>query len=138
MKRAYLNPKLLPDWSQMFSQVVVTEAHGLRFIHVSGQVAVNASKEMVGAGSLKHQTDQALLNLKTAVESGGASMSDVMKLTIYVVDYRYEQAEAISSALRTFFENDKLPALSLIGVAGLAMEHFLIEIDAEVVAVTGK
>lgn len=36
MKRKYINPTTLPDWSGMFSQVVTVEHQGLLFIHLSG------------------------------------------------------------------------------------------------------
>lgn len=134
MKHEYLNPQALPDWSGMFSQVVVTEKNGLKFVHISGQVGVDETKKLVGDGSLKAQTKQALTNLRLALESVGASIHDVVKLLIYVVDYEYEQAGIIREELRAVFPSERLPALSLLGVAALAEKHFLIEIDAEIIA----
>jgi enamine deaminase RidA (YjgF/YER057c/UK114 family) len=134
MKRQHLNPATLPDWSSMFSQVVVTERNGLKFIHISGQVGVDRDKKRTGDGSLRVQTRQALANLQAALDSAGAGISDVVKLIIYVVDYQYEQAIIIREELRAFFLPGQLPALSLIGVAMLADKEFLIEIDAEVIA----
>ncbi|WP_373516035.1 RidA family protein [Persicitalea sp.] len=137
MKREHLNPETLPDWSGMFNQVVVTEKHGLRLIHISGQVGVDRAKKVVGEGScLAVQTLQSLENLRAALTSVGAEVSDVVKLTIYVVDYQYEQSAVIREALIRFFYQVQLPALSLIGVAALADPGFLIEIDAEVIAET--
>lgn len=134
MKREHLNPKALPDWSSMFSQVVVTEQNGLKFVHISGQVGVDQDKKTAGDGSLRAQTRQALANLQVALGSVGASISDVVKLLIYVVDYQYAQAAIIREELRAVFPVEQLPALSLIGVAALADEKFLVEIDAEVIA----
>lgn len=134
MKREYSNPNALPDWSGMFTQIVVTEKHGLRLVHISGQVGVDQDKNIVGDGSLAAQTRQALENLKVALTHVGVSVNDVVKLTIYVVDYQYEHAAVIREALRAVFPFDQLPALSLIGIAALAEQEFLIEIDAEVVA----
>lgn len=134
MKREYSNPKALPDWSGMFSQVVITEKNGLKLVHISGQVGVDKAKKLAGDGSLKAQTQQALTNLKIALESVGVGVSDVVKLIIYVVDYQYEQAAIIREELRAVFHARQLPALSLLGVAALADKQFLIEIDAEVVA----
>ena len=59
MKHEYLNPPTLPDWSGMFSQVVLTEKNGLKFVHISGQVGVDHTKKMVGDGSLRTQTKSA-------------------------------------------------------------------------------
>ena len=136
MKRQYINPPTLPDWSGMFSQVVVTEYHGLRFVHISGQVGVDQTKKVTGNGSLEAQAHQALKNLKASLTSAGAQINDIVKLAIYVVDYQYEQAAVIREALRAIFPPGQLPTLTLIGVAALADKDFLIEIDAEAIAET--
>lgn len=134
MKHEYVNPPTLPDWSGMFSQVVLTEKNGFKFVHISGQVGVDDAKKLVGDGSLRTQTRQALVNLRMALESVGVGVQDVVKLLIYVVDYEYEHAGIIREELRAVFPPERLPALSLLGVAALAEKHFLIEIDAEVIA----
>lgn len=134
MKHGYFNPPALPDWSGMFSQVVVTEKNGFKFVHISGQVGVDESKKLVGDGSFRAQTRQALTNLRLALESVGVGIQDVVKLLIYVVDYEYEQAGIIREELRAVFSPERFPALSLLGVAALADKGFLIEIDAEVIA----
>jgi len=136
MKREHSSPKVLPDWSDMFSQVVLTEKNGLKFVHISGQVGVDQDKKLVGDGSVRAQIRQALANLQMALGSVGVSVGDVVKLIIYVVDYRYEQAAIIREELRAVFPPERLPALSLLGVEALADKQFLIEIDAEVIAST--
>jgi enamine deaminase RidA (YjgF/YER057c/UK114 family) len=136
MKREHINPKALPDWSGMFSQVVITEQNGLKFVHISGQVGVDQDKNLVGDGSVEAQTRQALVNLQVALGSVGVNLSDVVKLIIYIVDYQYEQAAIIREELRAVFPPERLPALSLLGVKALADKQFLIEIDAEVIAST--
>lgn len=133
MKREHNNQKALPEWSGMFSQVVLTEKNGLKLVHISGQVGVDQTEKLAGDGSLLTQTRQALSNLKVDLASVGVSVSDVVKLIIYVVDYHYEQAAIIREELRAVFPAGRLPALSLIGVAALADKQFLIEIDADVV-----
>jgi enamine deaminase RidA (YjgF/YER057c/UK114 family) len=138
MKHEYFNPPALPDWSGMFSQVVVTEKNGLKLVHISGQVGVDETKKLVGDGSFRAQTRQALTNLLMALESVGVGIQDVVKLLIYVVDYEYEQAGIIREELRAVFPPERLPALSLLGVAALADKDFLIEIDAEIIADASK
>jgi enamine deaminase RidA (YjgF/YER057c/UK114 family) len=137
LKRNYVNPKELPDWSNFFSQIVVIEKAGLRFIFVSGQVGVDNNKEIVGDGSLKAQTEQTFKNLQTALNSVGAMMADIVKMNVYIVNYRPEQAAVVGEYLDKYFEKGKLPALSLIGVQSLAIDNFLIEIDVEAVVDRG-
>src|SRR4030042_6460907 len=51
-------------------------------IFVSGQVAKDASAEVVGRGDIKAQTKQCLENLRHVLEAGGATLEDVVKLTV--------------------------------------------------------
>ena len=83
-----------------------------------------------------NKPSQSLTNLQTALASGGATIRDVVKLVIYVVNYQYDLASVIREELLKVFPKDALPALSLIGVAALAEERFLIEIDAEAITHT--
>ena len=133
-RRGYFNPARLPDWSDMFSQIVTVERAGLRFIHLSGQVGVDRDKKIAGAGNLESQTRQAFKNIKIALSEAGAKMEDVVKMTIYVVKYKYPDAGILKTVIQENFPAGKLPALSLIDVAALAMEEFLIEIDTFAVA----
>lgn len=133
MKRLHLNPPGLPDWSATFSQVVVIEHEGLRHLHVSGQVGVDNLKTPAGDGSFEAQLDRAFANLGIALEAGGASWSDVVKLTVYVVNYRPAHAASIRRALSSRFAPGRLPALSLLGVAALADPAFLVEVEATAV-----
>jgi enamine deaminase RidA (YjgF/YER057c/UK114 family) len=134
MQKHFVNPESLPDWSTMFTQVVVVEHDGLKFLHVSGQVGVDQDKLLTGNGNFREQTRQSLTNLQRALASGGATIRDVVKLVIYVVNYQNDLASVIREELLRVFPKDRLPALSLIGVAALAEERFLIEIDAEVIS----
>ena len=133
MKRLYLNPPSLPNWSATFSQLVVLEHGGLRHLYVSGQVGVDVAKTLQGDGGFEAQLDGALSNLKIALQSGGGSWPDVVKLTVYVVDYAPAHASSIRRALTSRFAPGKLPALTLLGVAALADPTFLIEIEATAV-----
>ncbi len=136
MQKHFYNPESLPDWSSMFTQVVVVEHNGLKFIRISGQVGVDRDKQLTGNGNFQEQTRQSFANLQTALASGGASVHDVVKLVIYVVNYQYDHASIIREELLKRFPKDYLPALSLIGVATLAEQRFLIEIDAEAITQT--
>ncbi len=128
----HLNPPELPDWSDLFSQVVVAE--GARIVAVSGQVGVDARQKIAGDGSFAAQTGKAFSNLAVALSAARCSFADVVKLTIYVVEYEQHKAAIIREAVRKVFNGRKLPALSLIGVQALAKPDFKIEVDAIAVA----
>jgi enamine deaminase RidA (YjgF/YER057c/UK114 family) len=125
----YLNPPDLPDWSSFFSQAVCVEAHGVKHVFISGQVGVDAQKQLAGDGGFEAQTERAFENLGTALARAGAAWGDVVKLTIYVVHYTEARAGVIGRAIRSRFAAGKLPACSLIGVQALAEGRFAIEVE---------
>lgn len=136
--REHLNPPDLPDWSDAFSQVVVSRMGSIRAIHVSGQVAVDAEKNVVGRGDLGRQTEVALENLGRALAAAGATMSDVVKLGIYIKDYSPDQAVIVGDALRRRFERGRMPASTWLGVSTLALDDLLIEIEAVAITDAGE
>ncbi|MBL6457777.1 RidA family protein [Belnapia sp. T6] len=111
-----------------FSQVVV--ASGSRTIYTAGQVSIDEQGRLVGAGDLGAQTAQAMRNVGLALAAAGASFADIVKITIYVVDYRPEHRPIIGQARSPFFAGRTPPASTLIGVSALAMPEWLIEIEA--------
>lgn len=136
MKKYYLTPATLPDWSTYFSQVAVVEKNGMKMIYLAGQVGVDNQKNLIGNGKLRAQVEQTFRNLQTALESVEATIADIIKMNIYVVNYQPGDAEIIGEVLQQYFSVGQLPAMSLIGVQALAEERFLVEVDAEAV-VTG-
>ncbi|MDJ0570062.1 MAG: Rid family hydrolase [Pleurocapsa sp. MO_192.B19] len=100
MKKYYLTPATLPDWSNYFSQVAVIEKNGIKTIYVAGQVGVDRHKNLVGNGELRGQLKQTFSNLQTALESVDATMANIVKMNIYVVNYQPSDAEAIPEAIR--------------------------------------
>jgi enamine deaminase RidA (YjgF/YER057c/UK114 family) len=133
LKKYYLTPATLPDWSTYFSQVAVVEKNGIKMIYLAGQVGVDPQKNLVGNGTLRDQIEQTFRNLQIALESVEATIADIIKMNIYVVNYQPEDAEIIGEVLKQYFSMGQLPAMSLMGVQALAEERFLVEIDAEAV-----
>ena len=130
LEKNFINPPDLPKWTQAFSQVVTVSNAGLLTIYLSGQVSVDQDNNLVGGDDLSKQADQAFKNLELALASVGATTSDVVKLNIYVKNYRFEDAGKIGDALRKAFPHENLPASTWLGVQSLAVEGLLIEIDA--------
>ena len=116
-----------------YSQVVV--ASGTRTIYTAGQLSVDERGALVGAGDLAAQTMQAMRNIGRALAAAGASYSDIVKITTYVVNYKPEYRATINTARASFFGDGPPPASTLVGVAALALPEWLVEIEA--VAVVG-
>jgi enamine deaminase RidA (YjgF/YER057c/UK114 family) len=116
-----------------FSQVVV--ASGSRTIYTAGQVSIDERGASVAAGDLAEQTAQSMRNVGLALTAAGASYSDIVKITTYVVNYKPEHRAIIGKARAPFFASGTPPASTLVGVAALAQSEWLVEIEA--IAVVG-
>ncbi len=131
MPKKFINPESLPNWEQSFSQVITVSPVGpAKTVYISGQVAVDKNQNLIGDGDLAAQAMQAFQNLATALAAGGATTADVVRLNIYVKDYKPENAAPVSEALRRYFPQQQLPTSTWLGVQALAKEGFLIEVDA--------
>lgn len=96
-------------------------------IFASGQVPEDAKGNTVGKGDIVLQTEQVLKNLQNLLEASGASLTDVVKVTVFLrnMEHRSDVAE-----VRKRFFKDNLPASSLVEVSKLAHQDWLIEIEA--------
>ena len=130
MPKQHVNPaSLFPSVQHGFSQVVV--ASGGKTVFISGQTAWDMDKRIVGR-NFGEQAEQALRNVKAAVEAAGGSLADIVALRIYVVHHGQQNLEAVGRALRDTFATNP-PTSTWIGVASLAVPDFLIEIEATAV-----
>jgi enamine deaminase RidA (YjgF/YER057c/UK114 family) len=112
-------------------------AHGIeatsgRVLFLAGQVAKDKDGRLVGAGDLVAQFRQVCENLRTVVRGAGGQLTDVAKLTIYVLDvaeYKRRQRE-IGGVYREYFGRH-FPAMTLVGARDLfdASDGCTIEID---------
>jgi len=99
-----------------------------RFVHVSGTTATDQQGNLVGVGDARAQTLQALNNIKTALESVGAKLEDVVRTRIYVTDIT--KWEEVGRAHGEFFKNI-MPASTMVEVKGLVDPQMVVEIEAE-------
>lgn len=128
-----LNPEGLPQVGDVYHQVAV--ATGTRQIYVAGQVALDADGQPVARGDLAGQVEQAYRNVATALAAADARFADVVRLTIYVVDWRPEKMPALLEGIdRAVKELDSpRPPVTLIGVAALFEPDVLVEVEATAV-----
>ena len=96
-------------------------------IYIAGQVAQNEQGQVVGAGDIVAQANQVFENLGKALASAGAGFGDLVKITVYVTDPRFR--EALSGVRSRYLDSSRLPASTLVVVAGLALPEYLLEIE---------
>jgi enamine deaminase RidA (YjgF/YER057c/UK114 family) len=127
MSIEFLSPAGLHQ-NPAFSQAVAVSG-AVRTVYVGGQNAVDKDGQVVGKGNLAAQTERALKNLKSALEAGGATTEQVVKMTIYVV-HGQSLADGYAAFQKVWGTPPKPPVVSSFFVAELAVPQFLVEIEA--------
>ncbi|MGH7319629.1 MAG: RidA family protein [Candidatus Rokuibacteriota bacterium] len=96
-------------------------------IYVSGQASLDVQGRLVGGGDVVAQTRQVLENLKTALAAAGATLDDVVKVTVYLA--HCADRPKVNEVRQAYLGANK-PASTLIGISEFAIEGMLVEIDA--------
>ncbi|MCW5771491.1 MAG: RidA family protein [Rhodospirillaceae bacterium] len=102
-------------------------------IYVSGQHAGGASGPPDGDASMTGQARTTLARVKALIEAAGATMADVIKLTVFTTDIG--QRAAIAEVRREFFAGD-FPCSTMVEIRALVHPSLLIEIEA--IAIRGS
>jgi len=128
-----VNPDALPK-VDLYRQVAV--ATGSKLVFMAGQVARDADGGKVGEGDFAAQVEQCYLNVGAALAEAGATFDDVVKLTVYLVDWTPEKmplfVEGVARAAKKLGVTPVAP-LTGIGVAALAEPDLMIEVEATAV-----
>lgn len=112
-KPEFLNPPEFAARNWPFSQTV----RAGDFLFLAGQVGTDASGKLV-SGGIVPESRQTLKNVKAVLEQNGASMSDVVKCTVFLAD----MAEwGTFNGMYTQFFAKPYPARSAFGASGLAL-----------------
>lgn len=105
---------------------MATRMEGGRLLYVSGQVAWDASGNIVGKGDVGAQARQTFRNLRQVLQAAGGDLGSLMKMTTYIT--RIEDRPAVAEARGEVFDGE-VPASTLIVVKSLFHPDFLVEIE---------
>ena len=97
-------PKAVGPYSQ------ATRAGG--FIFCAGQGAFDPATGQLVPGGIKEQTRQVLRNLQCILEAGGSALDRVVKVTVFLSDWKY--FKEMNEAYAEFFSSDRTPARSTV------------------------
>lgn len=111
-----------------YTHVVTVVSGDTKTLYVSGQVATRDGEV---PESFTDQIEAVFANMADQLALAGASMGDVIKLNGFIVDIDREKVNAYSEARSRYFPADAPPpASTLVGVAGLVRDYFLVEVEA--------
>jgi 2-iminobutanoate/2-iminopropanoate deaminase len=109
----------------LYSHVVSVQP--TRLIFVSGQLARDKAGQIVGPGNMRVQLRQTLENIKTALESAGASLKDLVRTNTYVTDID-EYFRHVD--VRMEYYSHAMPTSTTVEVRRLSQPELMVEIDA--------
>ncbi|QVQ53976.1 RidA family protein [Spiractinospora alimapuensis] len=105
-------------------------------VYLRGQIGQDLdTRESVGIGDVRAQTEKAMANIDMLLKEAGSSLRDIVKVTIYIIDprYREEVYREVGRWLKGVY-----PVSTGIVVHALARPEWLVEIDATAVISEGQ
>ncbi|MFE6861597.1 RidA family protein [Nocardia sp. NPDC057668] len=114
----------------------VATTTGTRLLMLAGQLAVTPLGETT-ATDLAGQVHDSLRNIATAVRGAGGRITDVARLTFYIVGWTTDMADELWEGTSRAQDSDgfsvPLPPVTVIGVQALWRPDLLVEIEATAV-----
>ena len=97
-------------------------------IFLSGQIPLDPATGQLVTGSIEEQTSRVIENLKAVLEAAGATLSDVIKTTVFLKNMG--DFARMNETYAKYFSNDP-PARSTVEVARLPRD---VQVEIEAIA----
>ena len=111
-------------------QKVAPFSHAVRagnLLFITGQMpTLKNNKSKLINGGIKEQTHQVMKNLTDVLKGCGSSLNQVIFSRVYLINFN--DFDKMNIVYASYFDKNKLPARTCIGVTGLAVGA-LVEID---------
>ncbi|MCY9827693.1 RidA family protein [Vibrio chagasii] len=125
----FYNPeKLFNPTPFGFCHTVKTSANG-EFVFISGQSGGEGLEHEL-VEDFRRQVHVVLSNLDIALKAHEMDFSDVVKITVLIVEHDSDKLHIWSEEMLKRWSEERLPASTLIPVPRLALDEMLIEVDA--------
>ena len=104
-------------------QKVAPFSHAVRageYLFITGQMpTLKNDRTKLVDGGIEAQTHQVMKNLLEVLDAAGSSLEKVIFARVYLVNFG--DFDKMNRVYASYFEKDKLPARTCIGVTGLAV-----------------
>lgn len=113
-------------WQQQraFSPAVATQ--GGRVLWIAGHGGLHGADKPLD-GDFDGQARQAFRNLAATLKEAGGKLSDIVTMTVFIIDSRY--GDRFTEIRKEAFPDGNYPASALITVAGFARPSMMVEIQ---------
>jgi enamine deaminase RidA (YjgF/YER057c/UK114 family) len=111
--------------NRAFSPAVVASGGTMVFVAGHGGFVDDSGKSL--AGDFEAQTRQTFKNLEATLKQAGATLKDLVTMTVFISDSRH--GTRFTEIRREVFQ-EKFPASALITCAGFARPEMMVEIQA--------
>ncbi len=128
MSRKVIATESAPSAIGSYSQAI--ESGGIVFL--SGQIPLVPETMKLVEGGLEAQLTQVFQNLENVAKAAGGTLSDVVKVTIYLTDL--SEYKVVNEVMQQFF-SAPFPARAVVGVAALPLGATA---EAEAILVLGS
>jgi reactive intermediate/imine deaminase len=126
----FINPETVST-PRSYSHAAIIDLGNCKMVIMSGQVALDAKGNLVGANDIAKQTEQVFRNIKSIIEAAGGKLDHVVKLSYFTTDV--SRIADIRTIRDQFITSKTKPASTLVQVNKLFREDILIEIEATAV-----
>ncbi len=116
-----------------YSHGIKVDVGDSEMIFLTGQMAMDKEGNAVAPGDYTQQAEYIFQNIQMILAEGGASLDDVVKAVIYVMDV--SRFKEISAVRNKYFANSK-PVSTMVQVGKLSKDGC--EIEVEVIAIKKK
>ncbi|MBK6618570.1 MAG: RidA family protein [Nitrosomonas sp.] len=123
MRKTIVTTSEAPQAIGTYSQAV--KVMGGETVYLSGQIGLDPAQMKMVSG-IDAQIEQVIANLKAVAVASGGSLSDVVKLNVYLIDLT--DFAKVNEAMSRHF-SQPYPARAAIGVLALPRDA-LVEMDA--------
>lgn len=128
MPKHVINPEGLWNAGPRSYSHVVKIDQPQSLIFVAGLAAVDADINIV-SDDIEEQTRRIFEILREELAAAGATLADVVDMTVYLLDIEHHQWP-VRKVRAEFFESGQEPVSTMIQIAKFALDGMLIEVDA--------